>query len=51
MHSQLPGKVAGNMLVNSDPGDRFSLAAIGGWPSAAGFEDVRKVEASDLASL
>ena len=38
-----------NMLVNSDHGDTFSLDEITEWLDAAGYEDVRTVDAPGLA--
>jgi SAM-dependent methyltransferase len=38
-----------NMIVNSDHGDTFSLDEISAWLSAAGFRDIRTVEAPGLA--
>jgi ubiquinone/menaquinone biosynthesis C-methylase UbiE len=40
-----------NMLVNTDRGDTFTLAEIGGWLTEAGFRAVRTVETSGPSPL
>lgn len=40
-----------NMLVNTEKGDTFSLEEIRGWLEAAGFNDVRSLEAPSPSPL
>jgi hypothetical protein len=56
VNSERTGPVGGlffavNMLVNTDTGDTYSFEEIGSWLTAAGFKDVRTLEAPGPSPL